>query len=148
MNPYIIEFLLYTALALSAEDIFIGLGNVIRSLVKKEKVDWKLPCATSLWSIPVYALSATLAFSVMQACWPSFFDCPWWERGLFYAVGTYSFEFTWGLILEETIGECPWRYRKSSWRIWRYINPEYVGLWFFFGFALEWIHVWLLPRLL
>jgi hypothetical protein len=145
VRSHLIELVLYTVLAFSAEDIFIGIGNVVRSLWRKEKVDWKLPCCTNLWSFPVYAVSATFAFNIMDEAWPNFYGYAWWQRGVFYAFCTYLFEFSWGFILEETVGECPWRYRKSSWRIWRYIKPEYVGLWFLFGFALEWIHLRALP---
>ncbi len=136
--------------------VLAKIGNIIQSLAHRkprgvpikpadDEIDWTLPCRTSLWSIPVYAISATFAFNVMDAFWPEFFSLSWWERGLVYTLCTFSFEYVWGLILEELTGFCPWRYRDSKWRIWRYINPEYVLLWFGFGFALEWVHLEALP---
>lgn len=192
MHPYVIEIVLFTALALSTEAVFTGIADFLHRLVAnlrklktegrslslraffarvkaffrnvlqrrrerlrdrrrietnvpKDEIDWKLPCRTSLWSIPVYAVSATFAFGVMEALYPEFFARDWWVRGIVYMICTFVFEYLWGLILEEATGECPWHYRDSKWRIWRYINPEYAALWFFFGFALEWIHLEALP---
>ena len=148
MKPYFVEFLLYTALALSSEAIFTGLGDVYHRWRAGLPFDRKLPCSTQLWSIAVYGLSATFAFNVITAIFPRFYRAAWWERGLVYVFGTYAFEYAWGWILEKTTGACPWRYRNSRHALLRYTKPEYFGLWFFFGFALEWVHLTALPRLL
>jgi len=148
LSAVFILFLLYTALALSSEAIFTGIADVIRDRRGGKPLNRDLPCRTSLWSILVYGLSATVAFSLINSFVPGFFLWPWWGRGLIYTVGIYSFEFFWGAVLEHLTGKCPWHYRDSGWRFWRYLKPEYCWLWFMFGFSLEWIKLSVLPRML
>lgn len=143
-----ILFCLYTVWCLASEAVFTGVADVIRNYWAGNPFNSNLPCRTSLWSIPVYGISAAIAFGIVGAWKPGFFKWAWWKRGLVYVVGTYCFEFTWGWILESLTGTCPWLYRNSSFAVWRYIKPEYFGLWFMFGFSLEWIKVKILPRML
>ncbi len=148
MKEIFVLFSIYTVWALSTEALFTGFADLIRNRRAGKIYNRELPCRTSLWSILVYGVSATLAFTLIAVFVPKFFLWPWWGRGLVYMIGIYCFEFCWGAILEKLTGACPWRYRDSRWRIWRYINPEYFFLWFLFGFSLEWIKLSVLPRML
>ncbi|TSC84718.1 MAG: hypothetical protein G01um101413_102 [Parcubacteria group bacterium Gr01-1014_13] len=141
-------FLLYTALGISVEAIFTGIGDIIRNELAGNSFDPILPCRVSLWIIPVYGLSATIAFAIIDAYLPRLFSWPWWIRGLIYMVVIYSFEFVWALALESLLGIQVWNYEDSEYRIWRYINPYFCVVWFVFGFALEKVKVYILPRLL
>jgi uncharacterized membrane protein len=141
-------FLLYTALGISVEVIFTGVGDIIRDQANELPFDSTLPCRASLWIIPVYGLSATVAFGMIGACWPKFFSWHWFVRGLIYMFGIYCFEFIWALALESLLDIQVWNYHNSEYRIWRYINPYFCLPWFLFGFVLEKVKVKMLPRLL
>lgn len=141
-------FLLYTALGISVEAIFTGSVDIIRDQWAGKPFDSTLPCRTSLWIIPVYGLSATIAFGIIGAFWPKLFSCNWLIRGLIYMLVIYGFEFMWALALESLLGIQVWNYENSEYRIWRYINPYFCIPWFFFGFALEKVKLVVLPRLL
>ena len=141
-------FLLYTALGISMEVIFTGIGDIIRDQANGLPFDSTLPCRASLWIIPIYGLSATGAFGIIGAFWPKLFSRHWFIRGLIYMLVIYGFEFMWALALESLLGIQVWNYENSEYRIWRYINPYFCLPWFLFGFALEKVKLVILPRLL
>ncbi len=141
-------FWLITVWSLASEAFFTGVADTIRDFFAGRPFDSNLPCRTSLWSIPVYGISAAVAFTAVDLINPNFFNWAWWKRGLVYAFCTFGFEFSWGAFLEELTGTCPWLYRDSPYLALRYIKPEYFGLWFLFGFSLERIKVNILPRML
>jgi hypothetical protein len=145
MRQLWISLLVYTILALAVESAFTGFADLYRRVRSKLPIDRKLPCRTSLWGIGVYGVSAAVGFAVMDAVFPAFFDRHWLWRGAFYVVGIYFWEFVWGWALETTLGTCPWQYRHSTWRVWRYIKPRFAGYWFAFGFVLEWAHLRAIP---
>ena len=141
-------FLLYTALGISTEAIFTGVADVIRDWLAGRSFNPHLPCRTNLWVIPVYGVSATVAFSLIGAFTPKVFRWPWWARGLVYMLGIYCFEFMWVLALEGLLGIQVWNYEDSKYHVWRYINPYFCVFWFGFGFILEWVKIKVLPRML
>ncbi len=141
-------FLLYTVLGISTEAIFTAVGDIIRDQLDGKPFNWYLPCRTNLWVIPVYGVSATVAFSFIGSFTPKFFRWPWWARGLVYMFVIYGFEFMWALAIESLLGIQVWDYRHSEYRVWRYINPQFCVFWFGFGFVLEWVKVKVLPRML
>lgn len=147
MRSFLIAFGLYTVLGLASEAVSTGVGDLFRRLRDGIPLDRTLPCRTQLWSIPVYGLSAAVGFALIAGWTPELFSWPWWARGACYMLGIFAWEFFWGWLLETILGECPWRYvdSPSAWR--RYINPTFAPLWFGFGFALEAVQVWILPRL-
>lgn len=141
-------FLLYTAVGISTEAIFTGVADIIRDQLDGKPFNYAMPSRTNLWIIPVYAVSATLAFGLIGAWAPKFFRWPWWARGLVYMFGIYCFEFAWALALETLFDIHVWKYLDSEYRIWRYTNPYFCVFWFSFGFALEKVKLVMLPRLL
>lgn len=141
-------FLLYTAVGISTESIFTGVADAIRGQIDGKPFDYALPCRTNLWIVPVYAVSATVAFGILGAFFPKFFHWPWWARGLVYMVGIYCFEYMWAFTLESLFDIQVWKYLDSEYRIWRYTNPYFCVFWFSFGFLLEKVRVVMLPRLL
>ncbi len=145
MSNVLVAFLTYAVLALAVESAFTGVADQVRRKSAGLPVDPMLPCRTSLWSIAVYGLSAAVSFPLLHRLYPAFFAWPWWLRGAVYIVGTYACEFSWGWVLERLLGTCPWQYKHSSWKIWRYIKPRYAGYWFAFGFVQEWTYLRLVP---
>ena len=143
-----VPFLIYTCLGISVEAIFTGVLDIIRDQLAGRPFDSTLPCRASLWIIPVYGLSATIAFGAIGAFWPKLFSWPWLVRGLIYMLTIYGFEFMWALALESFFGIQVWNYENSEYRVWRYINPYFCPVWFVFGLVLEKVKVKILPRLL
>ncbi len=141
-------FLLYTALGISVEVIFTGIADIIRDHIAGRDFDATMPCRASLWVIPVYAVSATAAFSIIGAWLPRLFSWPWWLRGTIYMIVIYCFEYIWALGLDNLLSIQVWNYENSEYHIWRYINPYFCVFWFAFGFALEKVKLVILPRLL
>lgn len=141
-------FLLYTVLSLSFETVFTGVADMIRDSMAGRHFNVLLPCRASLWIIPVYAVSATLSFGVIGAFFPKLIRRPWWVRGIIYMFVIYAFEFVWALMIQNVFHVEVWRYRDSPHLVWRYINPCYCCFWFGFGFILEWVRFWVLPRFL
>lgn len=143
-----ILFLIYTVWSLASEAVFTGVADIIRDYQAGRPFNSHLPCRTSLWSILVYGVPASLGFTFVDRLVPGFFKWHWAKRGFIYTIGTFASEYAWGDFLEWLTGSCPWQYRDSSIALLRYINPEYFLLWFMFGFSLEWIRVKLLPRII
>ncbi len=139
-------FLLYVVWSLACEAVFTGVADIIRNAWDGKPFDSSLPCRTSLWSILVYGVPATIGFSFIGRFWPAFFKLNWKVRGLVYAVLTFASEYAWADFLVWLTGSCPCQYRDSPITLLRYIKPEYFGLWFLFGFTLEGIKVKILPR--
>jgi hypothetical protein len=141
------SFVAFTVIGLATECCFTGVRDQVRRFRRGEPIDRLLPCTTWLWSILVFGLSAVISFPVIAAVYPEIFTWPWPLRGLIYLAGIYGWEFFWGLVLEAVIGKCPWQYMDSPKRFWRYIEPNYAGLWFLYGFVLEWTYLRLIPLL-
>ncbi len=147
MHRLLVAFAVYVAIGLSAEALSTGIRDALQRALDGSAIDPALPCRTSLWSIPVYALSATFGFHLLERRWPRFFSLPWYLRGLGYVAFIFICEYGWGWLLESILGACPWRYVNSPVAWERYINPAFVPLWFTFGFALERLQRSVLPRL-
>jgi hypothetical protein len=147
MGAILLGFAVFSVISVAAEAVFTGIGDQVRNVRNGDRVNWNLPCRSYLWSILVYGASAMVSFPIMGTLFPAFFALEWWWRGLFYVVGIFFWEFVWGWLIELVTGTCPWQYRRSTWRVWRYIKPEYAGFWFGFGFILEWAHAVLIPVL-
>ncbi len=147
LNGIFVLFLIYAAIGVSVEVIYTGIKDPLVAWWKGEPVDKTFPCRVNLWSIPVYAVSATISYSFLKAYAPGFFLWPWFARGVIYALGIYAWEFAWGLVLD-LFGIQSWKYKNSPYRIWRYINPSHCYLWFGLGFLLEAILITILPRML
>lgn len=144
---FLADFVAYAVISLASEAFFTGITTQIRRVRRKEPIDWRLPCQPFLWSIFVYGLSAALSFRLIEMWFPSFFGWPWYLRGVAYMTCIYLWEYFWGWRIEALTGSCPWKYRESPWKIWRYVNPYFFWSWYCFGFVLEFIHVRIVPML-
>ncbi|HSR88850.1 MAG TPA: hypothetical protein VLK22_00430 [Candidatus Udaeobacter sp.] len=140
-------FVLYVAVGFTAEALSTGIRDSIGAMIAG-KFDPTLPCRTNLWVVPVYALSATVGFSVLGALFPNFFRLPWRVRGLVYMLGIYCIEYVWAVLIRAVFGIEVWVYSDSEFSVLRYNNPNFFALWFLFGFVLEKIKTSVLPRLL
>ena len=146
-RPFAASFVTYASISLAAEAFFTGITIQIRRKRRGEPIDWRLPCQPFLWSVIVYGLSAAISFRLIEIAVPAFFDWPWYLRGGAYMTSIYLWEYFWGWRIEAITGACPWKYRESPWRIWRYVNPYYFWSWYCFGFALEFVHFRIIPTL-
>ncbi|KPJ86112.1 hypothetical protein AMJ57_00480 [Parcubacteria bacterium SG8_24] len=145
---FLVALTLFSAAGFTGECLYNGLEPVIRSLIRKERIDWRLQGAVSLWCIPVYGLSAAVGYHLVAATlFPDFFDMPWPLRGAAYVAGIYLWEMLWGLVTERVLGRCLWQYRDSRYRLFRYINPWFAPIWFGFGFILEWTERCIIPAI-
>jgi len=147
MRSFLMSFATFSVIGLATESMFTGVRHQLRRLWRGHRPDWMLPCHTYSWSILVFGLSSAIAFPMIDAALPGFYGWHWVLRGLVFAFGTYAWEFFWGFAIEELTGRCPWQYKDSPWRIWRYCEPWYAGYWFLYGFVLEWVHLRLMPVL-
>lgn len=147
MEQFLFELFVFTVLCFFIEAFFTGIADFIRSYFKGEKPDWHLHARTQLWGIFVFGTSAAVSYPLLDHIAPEFFVLHWAIRGAVYVIGIYAWEYFWGLVLEKLIGFCPWEYTKSQYAIWRYTSPWFCAFWFGLGFALEWIHLELIPVL-
>ncbi|MFA6603931.1 MAG: hypothetical protein WCT10_03790 [Patescibacteria group bacterium] len=147
MRYFFLSLLVYTTIALAIEAAFTSIGFQVLAACRRQKIDWNLPSKTSIWGLPVYGLSTVVGFWIINEFTPGFFDLAWPIRGSIYVIVIYAWELSWGLFIENLTGQCPWEYFRSSLRIFRYINPFYVPLWFIFGFLIERIQLQLIPHL-
>lgn len=147
MRFFLYGLFVYSVIALATESVFTGIGDQIRRAWKRQPIDPLFPCRSFLWAVPVYALPAALSFAFIDAFAPAFYAARWPIRASTYAVGIFCWEFLWGYFIEKAAGTCPWQYRVSPHRVWRYIFPPYAPLWAMFGFVLEWTHRRLIPLL-
>ena len=65
-------FLLYVVWSLGCQAVFTGVADIIRNAWVGKPFDSALPCRTSLWSILVYGVPATIGFSLIGRFWPAF----------------------------------------------------------------------------
>lgn len=138
----------YATMGLAAEGFFTAITKQIRRKRRSEPVDWRLAGEPFLWSFLVYGLSATLSMKALDMYCPGMFELSWVVRGCVYTVLIYFWEYFWGWRIEALTGTCPWKYRDSPWKIWRYVNPYYFWSWYCFGFLLELMHHQVVPRLM
>ncbi|MEY4745097.1 MAG: hypothetical protein RL272_1042 [Candidatus Parcubacteria bacterium] len=146
-HAFLASFVTYSVISLASEAFFTGITAQIRRRRRREPVDWDLPCKPFLWSIVVYGLSAALSFRLIEVIHPAFFAWPWYLRGVAYMTCIYLWEYFWGWRIEALTGSCPWKYRESPWKIWRYVNPYFFWSWYCFGFVLEFVYFRLIPVL-
>jgi len=142
-----LSFVLYAGAGLLFEALFSGVFIQVERVLRGEKIDWDLPCKTYLWSILVYGLSAAVSFTLAYRCLGGFFDLHWALRGATYVLGIYLWEYFWGFLIETLTGKCPWRYRDTPRRIWRYVSPLFVPVWFGVGLMMEALYETVLPLL-
>lgn len=148
IGTFLAGLLVFSCIGFAGEALFTGIGDIVVRVRGSLPFDRSLPCSGSLWTVPVYGLSAAVTYPLGSALLPQFFAQPWPLRGAAYVLGIFAWEYAWGWFLERTVGLCPWRYKPDPrpWR--RYINPAFAPLWFSFGFVLEWTHLKLTPVLL
>ncbi len=146
--PFLVNLVTFAVVSLAAEAFFTAITKQLRRRRAGEPVDWRLPGEPFLWSFLVYGLSATLTYRAVELWCPSYFGLWWPARGFIAMLVIYVWEYYWGWRIEDLTGTCPWKYRESPWRIWRYVNPYYFWSWFAFSFVLESLHFSVIPRLL
>lgn len=146
-RAFLASFLTYAVISLAAEAFFTSITHQIRRVRKREPIDWRLPGEPFLWSVFVYGLSAAVSFRLIELYHPAFFQWHWLLRGAAYMTSIYLWEYFWGWRIEALTGSCPWKYRDSPWKIWRYVNPYFFWSWYCFGFVLEFVYFRLIPVL-
>lgn len=104
---FIADFVTCAVISLASEAFFTGITTQLRRLRKREPIDWRLPCQPFLWSIFAYGLSAALSFRLIEMRYPSFFDWPWYLRGVAYMTCICLWEYFWGWRIEALTGFLP-----------------------------------------
>lgn len=129
----LIRFFIYGLIGWAAEILWTGLP-------KQRPVDWTLDGHTQWWTLPIYGQIATL----YEPLHNRIRHRPWFMRGIVYAIGFVTVEFTAGEMIRALIGKIPWDYTaKTRWQIRGVARLDYLPLWFLFGLILEPIHDYL-----
>jgi len=153
-------WLIVNLLAVFAEYIFTGFGRPLFQLIgrmvlrpkddERPPVDWRLPTHSTVWNLLVYGLSATVTFPIVDWWHPGYYSWPLPLRGSVGMLVIYAWEYGWGMTIKHLTGRWPWEYRYpfkffEKFTLTRIVNPLYAPFWFFFGLALEKIHLYVVP---
>lgn len=140
------EFVIFSGVAIVTESFFTSIGDRIRELLRGSEIDLQFPCRVFLWAIPVYGLSATIGFTLLEHYYPGFFKLGIVWRSIVYFAGCWLCELGWGITIKLITLKLPWKYSVSSWKITEYINPWYLPFWILFGFVLETMYFTFIPK--
>lgn len=128
-------FIKFATFGLSIEVLFTAIVNNIGRLKAGQKIEWSLEGHSYIWMLPIYGSIAFIAPLVIVPL-----------QGLFIFIRLFLFaliillvEYVTGWILRKLTGKCPWHY-KSGWHVHNLIRIDYIPLWMFFSWMVEWLY--------
>ena len=126
-NSMIKRFIIYGLMGWSMEIVWTGLHSLVEG-------DPRLGGYTNLWMFFIYGLGVLL-----EPIHDIISEWRWPLRGLIWVVIIWGIEYTSGLILVNTLGVYPWRYR-GMFAIDGLVRLDYAPAWFLAGIIFERVH--------
>jgi len=124
----IMRFIVFGMLGLAMEGIWTGLGSL------KNK-DLKATSKSSIWMFFIYGM-ASFFTPLIDIILPFH----WAVRGLIYAFIIFALEYIFGRALKRW-DACPWDYSHIRFNVHGVIRLDYLPVWAFVGFFMEYIYI-------
>lgn len=129
----LIRFFIYGALGWCGEIIW----TAVTRRISGQADNWLLMGETSLWSFPLYGLTAFLFEPLHDALRDQF----WLLRAGVYLIGFWVVEYIGGWIILKITGKMPWDYvRSPGGSLNGLIRWNFVFVWPVAGLVLEIVH--------
>ncbi len=134
--------LIFACVGITTEVVFTSLSKAITNFIADDAIDWALGGKTYLWMFAIYA-SVPLLFKLFE---PLVAKYHLFVRALIAVAFIYFIEFTTGLMLELTLGKCPWKYTEGL-HVFGFVRLDYFPFWLVFALLIVSVYQMLDKRL-
>jgi len=129
------SFLKFATFGLAIEVIFTAIVDNLERYRMNQKIDWSLKGHSYIWMIPIYGSIAFIAPLVIVPLQGFHLLI----RLFLFALMILLVEYVTGWIIRKLTGRCPWHY-ESGWHVHNLIRIDYIPLWMFFSWMVEWLY--------